>query len=158
MTLNKNSNHDTLAVFFKGIHDKMGQNISDEFLALESPWFPGVSSRLFKDVKESYELHVDEAVKAVLLSYKKEALMLVNHFQPRLKETLARQRRDYGVDESFKAEHPIADLSEKVRENTPVHNLPLESFSGKVGHRAQKNRHLEATSGSIMIDGIREHI
>ena len=67
----------------------MGQNISDEFLALESPWFPGVSSRLFKDVKESYELHVVEAVKAVLLSYKKEVLMLANHFQPRLKETLS---------------------------------------------------------------------
>ena len=82
--------------------------------------------------------------------------MLVNHFQPRLKETLARQRRDYGIDESFEAEHPIADLSEKVRENTPVHNLPMESFSGKVGHRAQKNRHLEATSGSIMIDGTKE--
>ena len=92
-------------------------------------------------------------VQRVLLAHPEEALKLANFMQPGLKTTLARQRRDYQISDEFEAEHPIENLSENSRENAPVHNLAMESMCGLVGHRTAKNRNLEATSRSIMLQG-----
>ena len=53
----------------------------------------------------------------------------------------------------FQPEFPIADLSQNVREKAPINNLALENVCGKFGHRTRKDRNLEATSRSIMIEG-----
>ena len=60
---------------------------------------------------------------------------------------------DYGLSDEFAPEHPIDNLSEKARENAPIHNLGMESSYGLVGHRTKKNLNLESTSRSIMING-----
>ena len=72
---------------------------------------------------------------------------------PDLMQTLARQRRDYGVSEEFEPEFPVANLSNIVREQAPINNLAMENACGKVSHRTKKNRNLETTSRSIMIEG-----
>ena len=48
---------------------------------------------------------------------------------------------------------PISELSNTIREQAPINNLSMENACGKVGHRTKKNRHLEATSRSMMIQG-----
>ena len=80
-------------------------------------------------------------------------MKLANHFQPSLQITLARQRRDYNLSDMFPPEHPIDEISDKARVNAPTHNLGMESSCGLVGHRTKKNRQLNATSRSIIIDG-----
>ena len=52
--------------------------------------------------------HLDEAVK------------LANFFQPDLAETLARQRKDYGLSDEFEAEFPIENLDDHAVKNAPV--------------------------------------
>ena len=42
-TISKDSNHDTLKIFFQNLHDKMGETITSEFLNLDSPWYPGIT-------------------------------------------------------------------------------------------------------------------
>ena len=155
-TISKSSNHNTLKVFFKGLHDKMSDPIKAEFLHLDTPWYPGISSELFEKVKKGYGTHVVESVTDVLLSYPDEALKVANFLQGGLQTTLARQRRDYGLSEEFEPEFPIENLSEKARNEAPIHNLAMERACGLVGHRTSRNRHLEATSRSIIINGTKE--
>ena len=152
-TISPSSNHNTLKDFFQEVHDKMGEKITDEFFTFSSPWYPGISQRLFDDVKEGYGKEVVEAIVEVTREYPLEAVKLANHFQPSLQITLARQRRDYNLSDMFPPEHPIDEISNKARVNSPTHNLGMESSCGLVGHRTKKNRQLDATSRSIIIDG-----
>ena len=80
-------------------------------------------------------------------------MKLANHVQPDLRTTLGRQRKDYGMSDEFMPEFPVDELSDKIRENAPTHNLDMESKCGLVGHRTSINRHLEATSRSIILQG-----
>ena len=139
VTISKKSNHDSLTVFYRGLHEKMEQEITDEFITLADAWYPGISKNLFEEVKKSYGLHVVDEVRKELQKYPTEALQIANHFQPNLQTTLARQRRDYGLDKSFVPEHPVEQLPQSVRENAPVHNLSMEGLCGKVGYRTAKN-------------------
>ena len=132
VTISKKSNHDSLTVFYRGLHEKMEQEITDEFITLADAWYPGISKNLFDEVKKSYGLHVVDEVRKELQKYPTEALQIANHFQPNLRTTLARQRRDYGLDESYVREHPVEQLPQSVRENAPVHNLSMEGLCGKV--------------------------
>ena len=75
-------------------------------------WCPGISKNLFSEVEKGYGVHVVETVREVLEKYPQEAIQIANHFQPQLRTTLARQRRDYGLDEVFVPEHPIEELPE----------------------------------------------
>jgi hypothetical protein len=132
-TVSKSSNHNKLKVFFQGLHDKMNDPITDKFFLLDMPWYPGISPELFSAIKDSYGNEVVESIKDVLKNYSEEAVKLANWIQPGLQKTLARQRRDYGLSDEFDAEHPIDELSNKARENAPVHNLGMESSCGLVG-------------------------
>ena len=38
-----------------------------------------------------------------------------------------------------------------------INNLAMKNVCGKVGYRTRKNRHLEATSRSIIIEGTKLH-
>ena len=123
---------------------------------MEKPWYPGVSDKLFGDVKDNYKNHVVESVKDYALDHLDEALQLANFLQGDLAVTLARQRRDYGVSDVYEAEFPVENLSDNAAENAPVHNLAMENFCGLVGHRTAKSRNLESTSRSIIIQGSKE--
>ena len=112
-----------------------------------------MSQELFDAVKEGYKDHVVIAVQSVLKDNIMEAIKLGNFMLPDMRTTLARQRRDYGISEEFQPEFPISELSNTVREQAPINNLAMENACGKVGHRTKKNRHLEATSRSMMIQG-----
>ena len=48
----------TLRVFFKELHDKMNENLTEEFFLLESPWFPGISQSLYDEVLSNYKPHI----------------------------------------------------------------------------------------------------
>ena len=152
-TLSKTSNHNTLTIFFQELYKKMGDSLDHEFFNLEVPWCPGVSQNLFQGVLEGYKEHVVSVVRAVLKENMEEAIKLGNFMLPEMRTTLARQRRDYNLSEEFEPEFPIAELSNMVREQAPINNLAMENACGKVGHRTKKNRHLEATSRSIIIQG-----
>ena len=152
-TLSNTSNHNTLTVFFRDLHSKLGEDLTPDFFNLKRPWFPGVSQDLFDNVVDGYKEHVVNSLQSVLQDNMEEAIKLGNFMMPDLKETLARQRRDYDLSEEFEPEFPISELSNLVREKAPINNLAMENACGKVGHRTKKNRHLEATSRSIMIQG-----
>ena len=137
-TLSHESNHNTLRVFFKELHDKMNENLTEEFFLLESPWFPGISQSLYDEVLSNYKPHIVFSVKSALGENMEPAIKLGNFMLPQLQETLARQRRDYRLSEKFEPEFPIHDLSDNVREKAPVNNLAMENLCGKVGHRSKK--------------------
>ena len=152
-TLSKKSNHNTLSIFFKGLFLKMSGELDQDFFSLDAPWCPGVSQELFDAVKAGYKDHVVATLQSVLKNNMVEAIKLGNFMLPDLQTTLARQRRDYGISEEFEPEFPISELSNTVREQAPINNLDMENACGKVGHRTKKNRNLQATSRSIMIEG-----
>ena len=152
-TISKSSNHNTLTIFFKNLHEKMDTPIAPAFFELNSPWYPGISVDMFNAVKESYGIEVVASVKDVVQEHLESAVKLANHMQPGLRTTLGRQRRDYGISDEFLPEFPVDELSDKVKENAPTHNLDMESKCGLVGHRTSINRHLEATSRSIILQG-----
>ena len=122
---------------------------------METPWYPGISDELF-DVKRGYKTHVVQSVKEYALHHLDKAVKLANFFQPDLAETLARQRKDYGLSDKFEAEFPVENLSQHAAVNSPINNMRMESYCGLVGHRTAKNRNLEATSRSIIINGTKE--
>ena len=134
----------------------MGAGVDQDFFLLQDPWCPGVSKELFEAVKEGYKGHVVSSLQTVLKDNMAEAIKLGNFMLPDMRTTLARQRRDYGVSDEFEPEFPVAELSETVRKEAPINNLAMENACGKVGHRTKKNRNLDATSRSIMIEGTKE--
>ena len=70
---------------------------------------------------------------------------------PQLRTVLARQRRDYGIDEeSFEMQYPVFDQAAKIDE-TPVHNIGMERQCGKVDYRLKKYGQLPAVSRSIIL-------
>ena len=131
----------------------MLKKIDEDFFNLQLPWCPGISQKLFEAIRDSYKEHVVATIEIVLKENMAEALKLGNYLLPDLAETLARQRRDYGISDDYEPEFPISELKDIVREQAPTHNLAMENACGKVGHRVKKNRHLEATSRSIMLEG-----
>ena len=68
-----------------------------------------------------------------------------------LRIVLARQRRDYGIDEEkFPAQFPVLEQAPKI-DDTPVTNVGMERTCGKVDYRLQKLKHLEAVSRSMIL-------
>ena len=156
VTINKKSTHLSLQIFFKDLYSKMKTPITEVFFNMDTAWFPGISSELFENVKKRYRSHVVESVKEYIHNHLQEAVKLANFFLPDLIETLARQRKYYGLSDDFEAEFPVENLSDHAAVNSPVNNMSMESFCGMVGHRTAKNRNLEATSRSIIIKGTTE--
>ena len=63
----------------------------------------------------------------VVQNHLESVVKLANFMQPGLQTVLGRQRRDYNISDEFPPEFPIDQLSDKVRENAPTHNLDMES-------------------------------
>ena len=85
--------------FYKGLYSSLStETMSADFFIFSQPAFTGVSENLLKGVKESYSLTVLESVTQVAQDQEDDVLLLVNHMLPELGSTLAKQRRDYGID------------------------------------------------------------
>ena len=55
-----------------------------------------------------------------------------------LQQVLARQRRDYGIDEeTFPQQYPVEEQASNI-DDTPVHNTGMERQCGKVDYRLQQ--------------------
>ena len=77
--------------------------------------------------------------------------MVANLSMVELRIVLARQRRDYGIDEEmFPADFPVLEQAVNI-DDTPVTNVGMERSCGKVDYRLQKLKHLDAVSRSIIL-------
>ena len=105
----------------------MSEPLTADFFHLKNPWFPGISQKLFDLVLLNYKHHIVSAVKEALHDNMDAAIKFGNYMLPQLQETLARQRRDYGLSESFEPEFPIQNLADHIQENAPINNLAMEN-------------------------------
>ena len=85
--------------------------------------FRGVEWELFEGVKVSYKEEVLSVVTKVASTHKEEVLKLGEGILPHIRTVLARQRRDYRIDEDrFPAQYPVESQAANI-DQTPVHNL-----------------------------------
>ena len=125
--------------------------MSDNFFSFAEPEFDGVSDELFKAVKKSYKDEVLLVVSEVAEQYKEEVIKLTRLMLPEMRKVLARQRRDYGIDEeAFPVQYPVENQAAKI-DDTPVHNIGMERQCGKIDYRLHKLRNLNSVSRSIIL-------
>ena len=104
---------------------------------------------LFTGVKKSYGEEVLHSVTEVAAEHKGEVVQLINFMIPELKTVLARQRRDYGIDEElFPVQYPVEKQAANL-DDTPVHNIGMERLCGQVDYRLHKLGNLQAVSRSF---------
>jgi hypothetical protein len=83
--------------------------------------------------------------------YSDDVKKLKNLMMPHLQTVLARQRRDYGIDEEhFPVVYPVNEQASRIDER-PVHNIAMERQCGKVDQRLKKLGTLNAVSRSIIL-------
>ena len=105
-----------------------------------------MSEELLGGVKESYGEEVLETVTSVAEEYKKEVVKLAGLMLPELREVLARQRRDYGIDEElFPPQFPVEQQADNI-EDAPTHNMAGERDHGFIDYRLHKSAKLSAVS------------
>ena len=155
-TIEKGATHTQLREFYKGLHTGMGQPISDDFARFIKPEYPGVTDELFTGVKKNYNEEVLSSVTDIAEEHIDEVRKLANLMLPHLQTVLARQRRDYGIDdEAFLMDYPVSEQASNIDE-TPVHNIGMERQCGKVDYRLKKLRTLNAVSRSIILQKSQE--
>ena len=88
---------------------------------------------------------------ALAVQHKEEVIKLANLTLAELRVVLARQRRDYGIDqEAFPPQFPVQEQAANV-DDAPVHNMGMERICGKVDYRLEKLKNLNAVSRSIIL-------
>ena len=147
-----------LAVFYKGLYSCLStKSVDADFLNFSSPFFPRISENLFKNIKESYGKEVVQSVMEQGQEQVDDVLFLINSMLPDLARCLAKQRRDYGLDEElFPVEFPIMDQAENV-DQTPVNNMDMKRLIGETDYRLQKVKKLGAASRGIIL-GSTQHL
>jgi hypothetical protein len=154
-TIQEGATHSSLKTYYS-IHSSMGKPVKEEFFTFIHPQLEGVSEELFKAVKESYETEVVEAVKDMGEQHKKEVMSVTSLTMKELQTVLARQRRDYGInEEAFPPQYPVEQQADKV-DQTPVHNIAMERMCGKVDYRLKRLGTLESVSRSIILQKSQE--
>ena len=125
-TISTDATHSSLKVFYQGLYTSMVKtSIGTTFLQLNEPFFPGVSEDLFKGVKESYGKEVLETVVDIAMEHEEDVVLLVNTMLPELANTLAKQRRDYGLDETaFPVEFRVEDQASNI-DDIPTNNMDM---------------------------------
>ena len=151
-TIHTEVTHSQLKVFYKDLYKSLiSDRVDEEFVIFSKPFFPGISQEFFSDVKVSYGEAVLTSVTEVCQEHLADVVMLINLMLPKLGETLARQRRDYGLDEEkFPAEFPV-ELQASNVDDTPTNNMDMERLMGKTDQRLQKLQTLPAASRSIIL-------
>lgn len=87
-----------------------------------------------------------ETVTSLAEEYKTELVKLAGLMLPELREVLARQRRDYGIDEErFPLEFPVEQQAANT-EDAPTHNMTAERDHGWIDYRLHKSAKLSAVS------------
>ena len=115
-----------------------------------------MSVSLREGVKKSYGMEVLESVKSVALEHREEVLKLAKLTVQELREVLARQRRDYGIDEEkFPAQYPV-ELQAANIEVTPTHNMAGERDHGWIDFRLHKSAQLSAVSRQHILQRTKE--
>ena len=134
----------------------MAKDVSDDFFDFTKPSYEGVSERMLKGVKESYGVEVLDSVTSMAKEYKVEVLKLVKLMTPELREVLARQRRDYGIEEEkFPAQFPVELQADNI-EDTPTHNMAGERDHGWIDFRLHKSAKLSAVSRQHILQRCKE--
>ena len=150
------STHTELGEFYRQLHTSLlNTKVDAASISLANPIFQGVSQELFESVKESYGEKVVEMVKEVAEEQAEDVVLLMNHMLPDLATTLARQRRDYGLDpENFPPQFPVEEQAESV-DDCPTNNMDMERLMGFTDQRLKKLQTLPATSRSIILNKTR---
>ncbi|KAK1878430.1 Dihydroorotate dehydrogenase B (NAD(+)) catalytic subunit [Dissostichus eleginoides] len=145
-TIEKDATHTQLREFYKGLHTGLGEPISDNYTTFTTPEYPVVSDKLFSSVKKTYTEEVLNSVSDVAAEHLDEVKKLTDLMQPHLQTVLARQRRDYGIDEeNFPMDYPVSEQASNI-DDTPVHNIGMERQCGKVDYRLKKLGTLNAVT------------
>ena len=83
--------------------------------------------------------------------HKEEVLKLGEGMLPYLRTVLARQRRDYGIDEErFPSQYPVESQAANI-DQTPVHNLAAERACGKIDYRIKRTHSLPPVSRQMIL-------
>ena len=149
-TISAEATHSSLKDFYKNLHNSMSQTLSETFFNLRLPSFAGVSDRLFKAVCKDYGTDVLESVRYHASEQIDDVVKLANFILPELRTVLARQRRDYGIDDAFPAQFPVEEQASNV-DDTPVTNLAMERQCATVDYRLPKLKKLSAVSRSLIL-------
>ena len=150
-TIEKGATHSALIKFYKDLHTSLGQPVTNAFITFINPEYAGVSEELFSGVKENYGKEVLKAVSDLAEDHIDDVRKLTNLMLPELQTVLARQRKDYGIDQDeYEMDYPIFEQAENIDE-TPVHKIGMERQCGKVDYRLKKFRTLASTSRSLIL-------
>lgn len=134
----------------------MAKNVRDDFFDFTKPSYEGVSERMLNGVKESYGTEVLDSVTSMAKEYKVEVLNLVKLMTPELRDVLARQCRDYGIDEEkFPAQYPVELQADNI-DDTPTHNMAGERDHGWIDFRLHKSAKLSAVSRQHILQRCKE--
>ena len=91
-TIRTGTTHSMLAMFYKGLYSCLSTKTVDaDFLNFSSPFFPGVSENLFKNIKESYGKEVVQSVMEQGQEQVDDVLFLINSMLPDLARCLAKE-------------------------------------------------------------------
>ena len=150
-TIQQGATHSSLKVFFKEIYESMEQEVDESYFCCDKPALAGVSEGLFCSVKKGYTQEVVDVVVEQASLYMEEVKQLTNLTMVEVRQVLARQRRDYGIDEQqFPAQYPVMEQAGNI-DDTVVTNIGMERSCGLVDDRLQHLNHLEAVSRSIIL-------
>ena len=150
-TIQNGATYSSLKVFFKELYNSMEMLVGESYFNCDKPALAGVSESLFSSVKEGYTQEVVDVVVEQAKLYKEEVVTLTNLTMVELRQVLARQRRDYGIDEQLhKPQYPVMEQAANI-DDTVVTNIGMERSCGLVDYRLQHLKHLEAVSRSIIL-------
>ena len=151
-TVEKGATHSILKIFYKGLYHDMETPVEINFFEFNAPSFASVSKNMFKSVKESYGTDVLDMVTKIAHEHSGDVVKLANLMIPGLRTVLARQRRDYGISDEFPAQYPIDEQAAEI-DDTPVHDLAMDSQCATVDHRLPKLQTLSAVGRSMILQG-----
>ena len=151
-TITKGATHSDLKVFYRSLFENLSEPVGSDFFDFGNPAFLAVSEELFARVKDSYGKETLSSVIQMAAEHKEELVKLANLMLPEVRTVLARQRRDYGLDEEvYPARFPVSEQVSNI-DDTPVHNMSMERLCGTADFRLKKLGTLAAVSRSIVLD------
>ena len=156
-TISTTSTHSSLKKFFISLYESMEDKLGDDIFTFANPVFRGVEWELFEGVKVSYKEEVLSVVTKVASTHKEEVLKLGEGILPHIRTVLARQRRDYRIDEDrFPAQYPVESQAANI-DQTPVHNLAAERACGKIDYRIKRTHSLPPVSRQMILQRYFHH-
>ena len=124
-TISTISTHSSLYKFFISLYESMEDNLEKDFFTFPNPVFR-VDWELFDGVKASHKEEVLCVVSRVANEHKEVVLKPGEGMLPYLRTVLARQGRDYGIDEErFPSQYPVESQAANI-DQTPEHNLAAD--------------------------------